>query len=490
MRGEGDDKVKNVVFRIPGSNMSWVTMDTGDVVQLHRDRIPPKIMDEYLSGISSSRKRVERMLRTGRVKSSWLNEIFAAAVGFCEPGLDLLPSADPGSPTSDNGELCHAKKRVRMSVSDNQQPAATCDDFETVTLARLMEEKDKTQEIWEQKMRDATRYFEEKLADKDAEIENLRDAIRNKQEEHTREMVNIRFVAEEEKQAMEETWSKRLEEVGAQLVAQQEKNESLKASLAAASVSFNPPPSADNPVTNNSSHFSSSSFRSSSKPADSPSSSKQRHTQQPPPKGSPFDYIPQQDRPFIPNEKRLLSFNTKPLSEYWNSLPMVTEGVPAFAYDFYDFINIDKNATSAQIKSACTRILLKIHPDKIVNITDAKEKDKRARICAFMTNLTGILLDESRRKDYNELLVTMRTNGQFYPHAGLCFYSHDMSVSLNRPSEGYIATKKNDPNAESHLRRIMGVPSTSKAHTSFKINTFSSGFASSIPRKGFRPNYF
>ncbi len=74
--------------------------------------------------------------------------------------------------------------------------------------------------------------------------------------------------------------------------------------------------------------------------------------------------------------------------------------------DFYELLGINKNSTKEEIKQAYKRMVKKYHPD--VNSSDEANK-----IIRSLNEAKEILLDDEKRKEYDELLNQMKHSKQF-----------------------------------------------------------------------------
>lgn len=69
--------------------------------------------------------------------------------------------------------------------------------------------------------------------------------------------------------------------------------------------------------------------------------------------------------------------------------------------NFYDLLEIDKNASQNDIKKAYLQRSLQVHPDKTFNVDDKEIQKKRFQI---LTQVYKTLSDEESRRDYDQTI--------------------------------------------------------------------------------------
>lgn len=89
--------------------------------------------------------------------------------------------------------------------------------------------------------------------------------------------------------------------------------------------------------------------------------------------------------------------------------------------DYYDLLQVDKDATHADIKAAYHKMSLKYHPDKTLD-SSTEEIMKR------LNDAKSVLLDEVRRAEYDEKIEGDETvcdpKGFLPPGMSLRLYTH------------------------------------------------------------------
>lgn len=71
-------------------------------------------------------------------------------------------------------------------------------------------------------------------------------------------------------------------------------------------------------------------------------------------------------------------------------------------YDFYELLELSRDANNAEITRAQRKICLKVHPDK--NGHDAGEKALFTQATARVNEMCGVLKDEAKRQHYDRKL--------------------------------------------------------------------------------------
>lgn len=95
--------------------------------------------------------------------------------------------------------------------------------------------------------------------------------------------------------------------------------------------------------------------------------------------------------------------------------------------NFYDLLGVSKNASSEEIKKAYRKQMMAWHPDK-------NKSDNASEIASKLNEAKEILLDETKRKQYDEELEN--TKKKVYEHVS------------NANKKGSKTNKKNNSNSE------------------------------------------
>lgn len=104
----------------------------------------------------------------------------------------------------------------------------------------------------------------------------------------------------------------------------------------------------------------------------------------------------------------------------WKILPKTKLGVEVMI-DFYELLGIKRQATKEEIKSAYRTMVKKYHPD----VNKSEEANK---IILSLNEAKEVLLDDQKRKEYNELLEGISRSKQF---------SNDKSETYNTKTQEY-----------------------------------------------------
>ncbi|KAI0824212.1 DnaJ domain-containing protein, partial [Trametes gibbosa] len=91
--------------------------------------------------------------------------------------------------------------------------------------------------------------------------------------------------------------------------------------------------------------------------------------------------------------------------------------------DYYKLLNVQKNASADEIRTAYKKESLKTHPDRIVNATPAEKQAATERFQA-VADAYYVLSDSARRKEYDILYTTRGPQGRTdQPDASANFFS-------------------------------------------------------------------
>jgi DnaJ-class molecular chaperone len=98
--------------------------------------------------------------------------------------------------------------------------------------------------------------------------------------------------------------------------------------------------------------------------------------------------------------------------------------------NYYDILNINKNASQDEIKKAYYKLALKYHPDKNKDI-DAEEKFKE------ISQAYEVLSDENKRKSYDNNNLDINTFSNAHDIFNQIFQQHNFNVNINNIFNGF-----------------------------------------------------